>query len=184
MHPGAAARCYDRVDTAGTDRGGKTPSAATAEKGAEQKPADMPIARERLLHRATVVPGAVALTLMVVNAVLLVGNQQRQGEVNGRQAFINQSARLARLNQELVNTLAQVAVKRKDDALRNLLTANGITINANGTPPTPPRSPSPARDRRSTMRRPTGRRRSRRGGGDFATATSPISPGGVRGGCF
>ena len=100
----------------------------------------MPIARERLLHRATVVLGAVALALVVVNAVLLVGNQQRQGEVNGRQAFINQSARLARLNQELVNTLAQVAVKRKDDALRDLLTANGITINANASAAAAPAS--------------------------------------------
>jgi hypothetical protein len=91
----------------------------------------MPIARERLLHAATTALGVVALALVIANSILLLGNHARQAEVNSRQAFINQSTRLARLNGELVNTLAQVAVKRNDDALRTLLTANGITINVN-----------------------------------------------------
>jgi hypothetical protein len=100
----------------------------------------MTIARERLLHRTALALGVLALALVTANSVLLVGNQQRQDEINSRQAFINQSMRLARLNQELVSALAQVAVKRKDDALRALLTANGITINVNAPVATTPAS--------------------------------------------
>lgn len=59
---------------------------------------------------------------------LLLGNQRHQAEVNGRQAFINQSVRLSRLEQALVNTLAQAAVKKKDDAIRKLLSDNGTKI--------------------------------------------------------
>lgn len=99
--------------------------------------------RERLLYRVTMVLGVVALVLVVINAVLLIGNQQRQSEVNARQAFINQSVRLSRLNQGLVNTLAQAAVKNKDDDIRKLLSENGIEINVTA-PAAPASTHSPA----------------------------------------
>ena len=84
--------------------------------------------REPLLYRLSMLLGVVALVLVIINSILLLGNQRRQNEVNSRQAFINQSVRLSRLNQALVNTLAQAAVKKKDDAIRKLLSDNGIKI--------------------------------------------------------
>jgi len=93
----------------------------------------MPSDREPLLYRVTMLLGVVSLILVVINSVLLLGNQHRQNKVNRRQEFINQSVRLSRLNQELVNALAQAAVKNKDNAIRKLLAENGIKISVNAT---------------------------------------------------
>ncbi len=73
-----------------------------------------------------------ALTLVLVVAYVILGQDNRsvQAEVNRRQQFINQSIQLGRVNEALVRALATAAVDGKDDKLRDLLTQNGITINA------------------------------------------------------
>ena len=70
--------------------------------------------------------------LVVTYIVLVQDNRSVQAEVNQRQQFINQSIQLGRVNESLIRALATAAVSNKDDKLRELLTQNGITINAAG----------------------------------------------------
>jgi hypothetical protein len=72
------------------------------------------------------------LLLVVVYIVLVQDNRSVQMQVNQRQQFINQSVQLSRVNDALIRALATAAVNNKDDRLRDLLTQNGITINAAG----------------------------------------------------
>jgi hypothetical protein len=77
------------------------------------------------------------ITLILVLAYLAIIQQNRsiQSEVDRRQQFINQSVQFGRVNEALIRVMASVAVNDKDDKLRDLLTQNGITINAKtGTP--------------------------------------------------
>src|SRR5260370_42243831 len=70
--------------------------------------------------------------LVVIYIVLVQDNRLVQAEVNQRQQFINQSIQLGRVNETLIRALATAVVSSKDDKLRELLTQNGITINAAG----------------------------------------------------
>lgn len=58
------------------------------------------------------------------------GNQQL---VNERQRFIAQNVQLSRLNTEIIQTLARLAVAHDDSAIKALLSAQGISYLA---PPT------------------------------------------------
>lgn len=58
------------------------------------------------------------------------GNQQL---VNERQRFIAQSVQLSRLNTEIIQALARLAVAHDDSAIKALLSAQGISYSA---PPT------------------------------------------------
>jgi hypothetical protein len=92
-----------------------------------------------------VVVGLSGLTLALVIAyiVLVQDNRTVQTQVNQRQQFINQSIQLARVNEALIRALATAAVNNKDDKLRDLLTQNGITINATGEAVPSPTTPAP-----------------------------------------
>jgi hypothetical protein len=92
-----------------------------------------------------VVVGLSGLTLALVIAyiVLVQDNRTVQTQVNQRQQFINQSIQLSRVNEALIRALATAAVNNKDDKLRDLLTQNGITINATGEPVPSPTTPAP-----------------------------------------
>jgi hypothetical protein len=81
-----------------------------------------------------IIVGLSGLTLVLVVAyiVLVQDNRSVQAEVNQRQQFINQSIQLGRVNEALIRALATTAIGSKDDKLRELLTQNGITINAAG----------------------------------------------------
>jgi hypothetical protein len=75
---------------------------------------------------------ALTLVLVVTYIVLVQDNRSVQAEVNQRQQFINQSIQLGRVNEALIRALAAAAQSNNDDRLRELLTQNGITINAAG----------------------------------------------------
>ena len=85
---------------------------------------------------AATILGIAALILVVLNATLILGNEDRQAEVNQRQQYISQSVQLSRVSQAMVNALAQAAVKNDDKDIRELLTSSGITINAPAAPQT------------------------------------------------
>jgi hypothetical protein len=82
----------------------------------------------------TVGLAAAAGALVIAYIILVQDNRTVQAEVNRRQQFINQSIQLGRINEALIRALAAAAVGNKDDKLRDLLAANGITINASGEP--------------------------------------------------
>jgi hypothetical protein len=86
------------------------------------------------LYRVIVGLSGFSLILVVVYIILVQNNRSVQLEVNQRQQFINQSVQLGRINEALVRAIAAAAAARNDDKLRDLLTQNGITINAAGEP--------------------------------------------------
>ena len=87
---------------------------------------------------------AIAIILVLTNIVLFERNRSLQTEVSARAQYIQQTNQLEVLNRDIVNAIANLAVRNKDDALRTLLTQQGITINmgaGQGAPP--PAGPSP-----------------------------------------
>ncbi len=88
----------------------------------------------RLLHswqwRVLTVCGVVLLILIVTNMALFLGNRDKQVNINSRQQYIQQSLVLEGLNRDIINALANLAVRNKDVQIADLLTAHGITITA------------------------------------------------------
>ena len=72
---------------------------------------------------------ALGVVLAVTNMVLFERNRALQAEVSSRAQFIQQSVQLEALNREIVNAIAGLAVRNKDDALKTILTQQGITFN-------------------------------------------------------
>jgi len=76
--------------------------------------------------------GALTLLLVVVNAVLFLGNRSSQIEVNGRQQYVQQSIQLEGLYREIVKALADLSIKNNDRQIRDMLASQGITVTAGG----------------------------------------------------
>ena len=87
------------------------------------------------LNILLVILAAVPLVFTVVDFVLAQGNRSLRTEVDRRQRLIDQNTQLARVNQVLMRQIATAAVKNQDSKLRELLSRNGITINAPAPPP-------------------------------------------------
>jgi predicted Holliday junction resolvase-like endonuclease len=85
----------------------------------------------------TVLAG-LGIVLVLANMVLFERNRSLQGEVNARAQYIQQTVQLEGLHREIVNAIANLAVRNKDDALKTILSQQGITINVGqgqtGTP--------------------------------------------------
>src|SRR5213593_1416852 len=64
---------------------------------------------------------ALGVVLVLVNMVLVERNRTLQAEVNARGQYIQQTARVDGLHRELINAIANLAVRNKDDALRTIL---------------------------------------------------------------
>jgi len=91
---------------------------------------------EKTAYWASVVLGAMALLLLIVNMCLINGNRRMQEEINQRQATINGGVTLNQIDNFLVKLLADSAVKNNDSDTRNLLAEQGLTIppSAKGEP--------------------------------------------------
>jgi hypothetical protein len=87
---------------------------------------------DRWLYWVSVGLSGATMLLVVAYIILVQDNRSVQAEVNKRQQFINQSIQLGRINEALVRALAAAAASSKDDKLRDLLTQNGISVNAAG----------------------------------------------------
>jgi hypothetical protein len=74
--------------------------------------------------------------------ILFERNQSLRREVDSRSQYIQQTMQLEGLQREIVNAIANLAVRNKDDALKTILTQQGITINIGQPQPTtaPPSS--------------------------------------------
>ena len=77
------------------------------------------------------VAAAIAIVLLITDMVLVERNRILQAEVNSRAQFIQQTVQLEGLQREIVNAIANLAVRNKDEALKAILTQQGITINVN-----------------------------------------------------
>ena len=70
----------------------------------------------------------VALLLVLVGVVLNVQNQSLRREVTERQQVISQGVTASHVYTRLVNSIAVVAARDNDEALRGLLTQQGISV--------------------------------------------------------
>jgi hypothetical protein len=94
------------------------------------------------LERLLVALSGITLILVVAYIVLVQDDHTMQAEVNQRQQFISQSIQLGRVDEALIRALAANA--GRDDKLRELLTQNGISINATTGAPERESAPAPA----------------------------------------
>ncbi len=76
----------------------------------------------------------VTLLLLIVNMVLFSGNRGLQAEVAGRQQYIQQSVQLETLYRSIVNDLATLGTRNRDDQVLAVLAAQGITVNPAPSP--------------------------------------------------
>ena len=82
------------------------------------------------LNTLLVILAAVLPVAVIGDFVVARANQSLRAEVDRRQHLINQGAQLAHTNQALIRQIAVMAIKDRDTKLRDLLSRNGITINA------------------------------------------------------
>jgi hypothetical protein len=77
--------------------------------------------------------------------IFFTRNQALQGDVNSRAQYIQQTVQLEGIHREIVNAIANLAVRYKDDALKTILAQQGITINVSQPQPmvAPPSAPAP-----------------------------------------
>lgn len=73
----------------------------------------------------------IGLALIITNIVLISSNRSEQQQINARQQYINQSAQLSRLNEEIIKSIALLSVKYEDAKLKGLLDAHGINFTVN-----------------------------------------------------
>jgi len=92
-------------------------------------------------------------TLVAILVGLLAGytmmlfsqNRITQAELAQRSQYVQQSVQLEGLYRDIVKALADLSVRNQDKALADLLTAQGITVNANAATPTPGASSTDAK---------------------------------------
>jgi hypothetical protein len=87
-------------------------------------------------QRGLNVVGFITLILVFVNMFLLVGNQSLQRIVAERQQAIMRSIQMQGPAREVINALANLAVRSDDEQLKQLLAKHGITVSVNPAPPT------------------------------------------------
>lgn len=79
--------------------------------------------------------GLVAIVLGLVNGYLFLGNRSLQQEASQRAQYVQQSIALEGLYREIVQGLADRALRTRDDQVRDLLAAEGINVSFDANPP-------------------------------------------------
>jgi len=69
---------------------------------------------------------ASALILVLVNISMFVSNRSIQTETNVRQQYINDSIKINRLSNQLIQSLANLSAQSNDSQLKELLSVHGI----------------------------------------------------------
>ena len=94
-------------------------------------------------HGWVTILAGVAIALVVTNIVLFERNRTLQAEVAARTQYLQQTAQIEALNREMVNALANLAVRNQDEALKAILTEQGININMGPGQGAPAPGPAP-----------------------------------------
>jgi len=92
--------------------------------------------------------GALALLLVLFNAVLFTKNRDLQQQVNARQQYLQQTTALEGLYRDIVKALAELAVSNNDTQLLEMLASQGLNVSVNAPAPTPTPASPPAAVRR------------------------------------
>lgn len=72
--------------------------------------------------------GALAIVLALANMMLFQANRKLQDEANSRAQYIQQSIALEGLYRDIVKALADRALATRDEQVRDLLAAEGISL--------------------------------------------------------
>lgn len=83
---------------------------------------------DKMMYWGSVMLSGLALLLFVMDTSLVRGNRDLQVDIAQRQGIIDAAARLSPLNQNLAQALAEVSVRTDDEAIRDMLAAQGIRI--------------------------------------------------------
>jgi len=75
--------------------------------------------------------GALALGLLASNIWLYAGNRKVAGELEERQLYVQESAQLEVLYQDIAKSLAEVALRSNDTAVIAMLATQGIKVSPN-----------------------------------------------------
>jgi ABC-type transport system involved in cytochrome bd biosynthesis fused ATPase/permease subunit len=89
--------------------------------------------------------GALALLLVLFNAVLFTKNRDLQQQVNARQQYLQQTTALEGLYRDIVKALAELAVSNNDTQLLEMLASQGLNVSVNAPAPTPASPPAAVR---------------------------------------
>ena len=89
--------------------------------------------------------GALALLLVLFNAVLFTKNRDLQQQVNARQQYLQQTTALEGLYRDIVKALAELAVSNNDTQLLEMLASQGLNVSVNAPAPTPASPPTAVR---------------------------------------
>ena len=89
--------------------------------------------------------GALALLLVLFNAVLFTKNRDLQQQVNARQQYLQQTTTLEGLYRDIVKALAELAVSNNDTQLLEMLASQGLNVSVNAPAPTPASPPTAVR---------------------------------------
>ena len=73
---------------------------------------------------------ALVLSLVIANVFIAIGNQSIQTDVSERQQVIASTLQLEALNRQLINVLANLALKTNDEQLKAVLATVGINLQA------------------------------------------------------
>ena len=73
--------------------------------------------------------GILSILFVGVNVWLVTQNRAAQTSVNARTQYLQQTGPIRDVYQEMARTLADLAVKNKDEQLRQMLGQEGFTIN-------------------------------------------------------
>ena len=85
---------------------------------------------------------AATLVLVIANMVLFSRNRLQQQEINNRQLYVQQTAQLEGLYQQLIRAIAELSARNNDAALGAVLTRQGITFSVTPTAQQTPVDPS------------------------------------------
>lgn len=82
--------------------------------------------------------GCLVLLLVLIDVLLVLGNQSVQTEVGDRQQHIAQAIQIENISRQVVGALASLALKSNDEQLKKLLAASGVNLDAPGGAPAAP----------------------------------------------
>jgi len=80
--------------------------------------------------------GGLAIAVALVNMYLFLGNRALQQQASQRAQYIQQSVALEGLYREIVQNLADRAVRTRDDEIQALLADQGVSVSFDAAPTT------------------------------------------------
>jgi type VI protein secretion system component VasK len=76
----------------------------------------------------------ITLALVLVNMFLFQANRELQAQANSRAQYVQQSVAMEQLQRQIAQELANLALRTRDDQVRDLLAAEGFNVTFDARP--------------------------------------------------